>query len=320
MKLTIAGNREFRDYELVKEAVAWSGYDIPDEIVSGSAQGVDRLGERFANDMGLDSTQFEADWDEHGKAAGPKRSKEMAEYSDAMLAIWDGRSSRTRSMIQEAYEVGIPVEIYLTTEPPDNDLSKEELLRRLPEIDEMENGFYRSFTIDAFRNGCPEYFWTLPTSSTGKYHPEDESGKHGNWIHTKRVFSTYQDSADSLINAGLIDSNDKQAGMAAALLHDMLKYGFPDAEGEHTIKYHDVLGAAYVRQYTDLPEKVAELIETHNGAWHVGPEPRNVHEWCHHFADMGAAQRGTNTAIVEPAEELEEMSDRLITKGKELDE
>ena len=315
MKLTIAGNREFRDYELVKEAVAWSGYDIPDEIVSGSAQGVDRLGERFANDMGLDSTQFEADWDEHGKSAGPKRSREMAEYSDAMLAIWDGSSSRTRSMIQEAYEVGIPVEVYLTSEPPENDLTKEELLRRLPEIDQMENGFYRSFTIDAFKNGCPEYFWNLPTSSTGKYHPHDESGKHGNWIHTKRVFSTYQDSADSLINAGIIDSNDKQAGMAAALIHDMFKYGFPEAEGKHTIKYHDVLGAAYIRQYTDLPDKVARLVNIHNGPWHVGPTPETQHEWLFHQCDMIASRRKNNMAVNGPAtEELHEVSDILTEK------
>lgn len=315
MKLIIAGSRDVRDYGLIKDAVAWSKFDIPSEIVSGTAQGVDRLGERFARDKGLDIAQFEADWDTKGKAAGPIRNQEMAEYADGLLAIWDGNSAGTRSMIEKAYEEDIPVDVYLTESPPDNDLTQEELLRRMPEIDEMDNGFYRSFTIDAFLNGCPEYFWELPTSSTGKYHPKDEGGKHGNWIHTKRVFSTYQDSADSLINAGVIDENDKQAGMAAALIHDMFKYGYPEQEGKHTIKYHDVLGAAYIRQFSNLPDKVARLVNIHNGAWHVGPTPETQHEWLFHQCDMIAARRKNNMAMNGPvAEELNEVSDMIVEK------
>jgi hypothetical protein len=314
MKTIIAGSRDIRDYDVLKEAIAYADYGIPTEIVSGAAQGVDRLGERFAKELDVECTQFEADWDEKGKAAGPIRNKEMAEYGDCLLAIWDGQSSKTRSMIEKAHEEGIPVSVYLTEEPPENDLDKEELLYRLPEIDKM-SGFYRSFTMDAFLTGCPEYFWELPTSSTGKYHPKDESGEHGNLIHTKRVFSTYEDSSRSLVQAGVIDENDQEAGMAAALLHDMLKYGYPEQEGEHTIKYHDVLGAAYIRQYTNLPEKVARLVNIHNGAWHVGPTPETQHEWLFHQCDMISARRNNNMAINGPVpEELTEASDMILEK------
>jgi hypothetical protein len=321
MKVIIAGSRDIRDYQTVKDIAEDSSFDVS-EVVSGNARGVDMLAESWAEYHDIPVELFpvtDDDWEELGAKAGPMRNEEMAEYGDALVAIWDGESSGTRSMIEKAHEQGIDVEVTLTAEPPENDLDKEELLRRLPEIDRLRDGFFKPFVIDAFLDGCPEYFWELPTSSSGRHHPVDEVGEHGNWLHTKRMYATYENNSRSLVEAGVITEREREAGKAAALLHDMFKYGFPEQEGEHTVNYHDVLGAAYVRQYTDLPDIVAELIETHNGAWHCGPEPRNIHEWAHHMADMSAAQRGTNTAIVEPADELVEMSDRLITKGKELE-
>lgn len=320
MKVVIAGSRGTRDYQVVKDIVEESPFDIT-EVVSGGARGVDSLGERWAeyHDVPTTGDRFHIsseEWDEMGSKAGPLRNADMAEYADAAIAIWDGQSPGTRSMIEKAYEEGIPVEITLTTEPPENDLGKDEILRRLPEIDRLRDGFYKPMLLEAAK-GYPEYFWQLPTSSTGKYHPHDECGQHGNWLHTKRMYATYEHLSRSLVEEGVITEDDREAGKAAALLHDMYKYGYPEAEGEYTVSYHDVLGAAYVRQYTELPEKVARLIETHNGAWHCGPTPRNPHERLFHAADMAAAQRGTNTAIVKPAEELEEISDRLIVKDEE---
>lgn len=319
MKVIIAGSRELRDYQTVKDAVENSDFDV-EEVVSGGARGIDSLGETWAeyHDIPVESFEItDEEWQEKGKKAGPLRNGEMAEYADALIAIWDGQSRGTRSMLEKAYEEDIPVELTLLAEPPENDLETEELIRRLPEIERVKDDTIKAFLIDAFLEGCPEYFWKLPTSSSGHYHPRDEIDDHGNWLHTKRMYATYENLSRSLVEAGVITERERELGKAAALLHDMFKYGFPEAEGQHTINYHDVLAAAYVRQYTDLPDKVAELIETHNGAWHTGPTPRDLHEWCLHFADMSAAARGTNTAIVEPAEELFDISDRLITKDEE---
>ena len=54
---------------------------------------------------------FTADWDKHGRAAGPIRNREMAEYADFLLAFWDGRSRGTKSMINEMYKLAKPVKI-----------------------------------------------------------------------------------------------------------------------------------------------------------------------------------------------------------------
>ena len=99
MKVIIAGSRTITDYNVVFSAIRNSGYKIT-EVVSGGAKGVDRLGERYAHENGIPVKRFLPDWRELGKAAGPVRNADMAEYADALIAIWDGKSAGTRHMIQ----------------------------------------------------------------------------------------------------------------------------------------------------------------------------------------------------------------------------
>jgi len=90
--------RDYHNYQSLLEAVAESKFDIT-EVVSGGASGVDALGERYAHENGIPLKVFPADWAKHGNAAGPLRNKEMAIYADALIALWDGQSKGTRSMV-----------------------------------------------------------------------------------------------------------------------------------------------------------------------------------------------------------------------------
>lgn len=73
----------------------------PSEIVSGTAWGVDACGEAWAVLRQVKLTTFPADWDKYGKAAGPKRNQQMADYADALLLVWDGVSKGSRNMLSE---------------------------------------------------------------------------------------------------------------------------------------------------------------------------------------------------------------------------
>jgi len=53
--------------------------------------------------------EFPADWDTHGRAAGPIRNKQMAEYGDALLLIWDGESRGSANMKSNMKKLGKPV-------------------------------------------------------------------------------------------------------------------------------------------------------------------------------------------------------------------
>lgn len=53
--------------------------------------------------------KFYPDWGKHGKAAGPIRNKQMAEYADALLLIWDGESKGSKNMKEEMLKLNKPV-------------------------------------------------------------------------------------------------------------------------------------------------------------------------------------------------------------------
>ncbi len=129
MKVIIAGSRNFgsvvdtrssgrytqyiqsTDTTVIEEAVKASGFSIL-EVVSGAARGVDRLGELWAKKHSLKITQFIPDWDKWGKSAGFWRNNDMADYGEALIAIWDGSSKGTAHMIQAARNRKLKVFIY----------------------------------------------------------------------------------------------------------------------------------------------------------------------------------------------------------------
>lgn len=79
------------------------------EIVSGAAQGVDAEGEHWASHMNVPVKRFPANWEKHGKAAGPIRNKEMALYADALLLIWDGDSRGSMNMRDNMRKLNKPI-------------------------------------------------------------------------------------------------------------------------------------------------------------------------------------------------------------------
>lgn len=122
LRVIIAGSREFNDYELLKKSVI----DIINKktmlpeltrIISGGARGADTLGEKFANEMGLEISRFIPDWDGLGKRAGYVRNEQMAKFAiennnDGMLiAFWNGISRGTKHMIDLAHKHGLEVHV-----------------------------------------------------------------------------------------------------------------------------------------------------------------------------------------------------------------
>lgn len=114
MKLIIAGSRKIQinpwfAIEGLVQSVGLKRSEIS-EIISGTATGIDQSGEILANSVWHKPIKrFPADWDTHGKAAGPIRNKQMAEYADALLLIWDGESRGSRNMKETMLKLNKPV-------------------------------------------------------------------------------------------------------------------------------------------------------------------------------------------------------------------
>lgn len=104
LKLIIAGSR---DHIIATHVVDYYISDLKirnliKEVVCGGAAGVDTSGEKWAKSEGVPVKYFNADWDTHGKAAGPIRNREMAKYANALLLLWDGESPGSKNMKKEA--------------------------------------------------------------------------------------------------------------------------------------------------------------------------------------------------------------------------
>tara|TARA_R110001606_G_scaffold373232_1_gene530567 strand:- start:737 stop:1099 length:363 start_codon:yes stop_codon:yes gene_type:complete len=113
MKIIIAGSRNFTDYQKLKTECDQFLQDHKNiEIVSGGHyKGADKLGIEYANEKGFDLIKFPAEWNKFGKAAGPKRNTEMAQYADALIVFWDGKSRGTLNMINLAKKEALKIRI-----------------------------------------------------------------------------------------------------------------------------------------------------------------------------------------------------------------
>jgi YspA, cpYpsA-related SLOG family len=111
MKTIIAGSRKIVDTTLLTEAIIASGFTIT-EVVSGMAHGVDRMGQAWATEHGMPIKHFPADWKLYGRGAGPVRNRAMADYADALIALWDGKSKGTQHMIKTARERSLMIYIH----------------------------------------------------------------------------------------------------------------------------------------------------------------------------------------------------------------
>lgn len=112
MKVIIAGSRCGCSPLNLYKALEDSRF-LVHEVVSGCARGVDRLGEQWAADNNVPIKRFPAAWGKHGRKAGFMRNVEMAEYADALVAIWDGKSHGTKHMIDTAQARGLKVHVLI---------------------------------------------------------------------------------------------------------------------------------------------------------------------------------------------------------------
>ncbi len=117
----VAGSRKFQDYEYLEKVLNKLLADFKNEneitIITGAANGADRLGSEFAINNGYELKEFPADWSKYGNVAGFVRNKQMIDYlittdgNKMLVAFWNGKSSGTRDIISLARRKGVNVSV-----------------------------------------------------------------------------------------------------------------------------------------------------------------------------------------------------------------
>ena len=108
MKLAIVGSRNLHITDLEHYITA----DVT-EIVSGGAKGIDSSAHVFATSKGIPLKEFLPDYNKYGRSAPIIRNKEIVDYSDAVLAFWDGNSKGTKSVIDYCKKQNKPLRIVI---------------------------------------------------------------------------------------------------------------------------------------------------------------------------------------------------------------
>lgn len=100
-KIAIVGSRDYNRPDKIETFIAgFRGLDV--EIVSGGARGVDTYAVTYAKQFELKTKVFPADWESNGKRAGFLRNAQIVDYSDILVAFWDGKSRGTKDSIDKA--------------------------------------------------------------------------------------------------------------------------------------------------------------------------------------------------------------------------
>ena len=171
-----------------------------------------------------------------------------------------------------------------------------ELLKVLQnEIDLIQDEEIREFVIK-FLNEVPEYFWTIPASASGKYHPQYALGEGGLVRHVKATIMIANELLKLDVYKNLIGQKDYI--IAALLLHDTYKHGQID-EGYTKPDHANLAYRALQNKHTGFKiQDIAWLVLTHMGQWNtdregnvVAPTPTTEAQKFVHLCDYLASRK-----------------------------
>lgn len=148
----------------------------------------------------------------------------------------------------------------------------------------------------------PDYFFEIPASSTGKYHPVFASTTNGLVKHTKVAVRI---AYELLSNPGLNNFTNKEKDLIvmAIILHDGLKSGNP--KEKYTRVDHPLLVCDFIKENSKLPmediELLTKMISSHMGIWNtdyngneVLPKPKDKYQRFVHMCDYLSSKKFLN--------------------------
>lgn len=182
-------------------------------------------------------------------------------------------------------------------------MSKKEVFKQ--ELDYIQNINYKE-SAENLLELVPEYFFEIPASSTGKYHPEFASGEKGLVRHTKAAIRIAKDLLFLESYNKNYTKNEQDLLLIAILFHDTHKCGI--IKEKYTKFDHPLLAANFIKENKDKTkftdeevEFIIQAISSHMGQWNTNdyseitlPKPKNKYETFVHQCDYLASKKYIN--------------------------
>jgi len=163
-------------------------------------------------------------------------------------------------------------EAYTKTLALDKELDREKVFKK--ELSYINNDRIHDIVLDII-SLMPDYFFTIPASSTGKYHPKYALGDGGLVRHTKAAVSIARDlfTVTSLW-WGELNQEEKDFVIGALIVHDGWKSGV--IQSKYTLHEHpeiarDVIEDIDFKSSDDkmVAGTIADLVRSHMGQWNT---------------------------------------------------
>ena len=122
----------------------------------------------------------------------------------------------------------------------------------------------------------PDYYFEIPASSTGKYHPKFAASNHGLVKHTKVAVRIAHELLINETTGSKFSDSEKDLIIMALVLHDGLKSGMPKEKYtrfDHPLLISKLIIEAKDKLKLDAHElrTLCNMIETHMGQWTIDP-------------------------------------------------
>ncbi len=141
------------------------------------------------------------------------------------------------------------------------------------ELEYIKNGRIKKSAISLI-NLLPDYFFEVPASSTGKYHPSYALGDKGLVRHTKAAVKIAYDLLNNLTTGSAFTSDEKDLIILSLLVHDGFKSGL--VKEKYTKVDHPLIVSNFIKENSNkltLEDNEIEFltsnIESHMGQWNT---------------------------------------------------
>lgn len=111
MSVAIVGSRDFNDYN--KMCHVMRNMHGLERVVSGGADGADKLAARWAYEHKITIHEIIPDYQKYGRGAPLIRNKTIVKQSDWVVAFWDGKSPGTLNTLKHARQLRKPITIII---------------------------------------------------------------------------------------------------------------------------------------------------------------------------------------------------------------
>ena len=187
----------------------------------------------------------------------------------------------------------------------------------------------RSFETEAFKlyfldmvAEIPDYIFTMPSSTSGKYHNKTQCQPYGQVYHIYMFDAILNHRLRLKGNKELYPTPEERDAMRCVpVFHDAIKCGWNGSK--FTVADHPLLASKWVLETKvehdvpmDYKQMIADMCESHSGEWNknrsgqvIMSEPRNHREFFIHECDILASRVDLDYLI--PDELKEVLNDKV---------